>query len=118
MTDALLKPYRGLVPPCGVYCGGCPVYIRQRKPCPGAEKSRRCESKNCRFYLCTRAKKVDFCHQCPEYPCKSFKAFARSWTKYGQDFLANQRLLKDAGDAAFLDCWNAKASRVAAEGEL
>jgi hypothetical protein len=35
--------------------------------------------------------------------------FARNWKKYGQDFLENQRMLKDKGVEDFLQHWNQKA---------
>ena len=110
MSD-LLKEYHGRVPPCGIFCGGCPVYVRERKPCPGAQASRRCETKECRFYVCATQKGVRFCHQCNEYPCPHFKRFARNWVKYGQDFFANQKELQAVGEESFLANWNAKATQ-------
>jgi putative acetyltransferase len=87
-----LKEYHGAVPPCGIFCGGCPVYVRERKPCAGAQASRRGEAKEYRFYFCATQKGVQFCHQCNEYPCPRFTRFARNRIKYGQDFFANQRV--------------------------
>lgn len=105
----MLKEYNGTVPPCCVFCGGCPTYLKEKKPCPGAEISQRCESRNCRYFLCSAEKGVTFCHQCDQYPCQRFKVFARNWLKYGQDFLDNQNLLKDMGVEEFLQHWNQKA---------
>ena len=31
-----MKIYNGRVPACGVFCGGCPTYTRQKNPCLGA----------------------------------------------------------------------------------
>lgn len=31
-----MKHYSDRVPACGVFCGGCPTYIRDKRPCPGA----------------------------------------------------------------------------------
>lgn len=107
MSD--LKPYQGCIPPCGVFCGGCPVYVRDRKPCPGAQISQRCAGKCCRFFTCARQKGAEFCHQCDEYPCPRLKRFARSWTKYGQDLLDNQKDLQMLGTEAFLEQWNERA---------
>lgn len=112
----MLKTYNGRVPPCGVFCGGCPTYTREKKPCPGAEISQRCESKGCRYYICCVEKKVDFCHQCDQYPCQRFRVFARNWQKYGQDFLDNQRILKEEGTDGFLQHWNEKANEIEKKG--
>lgn len=111
MMMETLQPYRGVVPPCGIYCGGCPVFIRKRNPCPGAEISQRCQLKACRFYICTTEQGIDHCYQCPEYPCQSFKRFAKTWVKYGQDLFENQASLQDIGIGGFLECWNAKVEK-------
>ena len=26
-----IKPYNGRIPACGVFCGGCPIYTREKK---------------------------------------------------------------------------------------
>ena len=39
-----VKPYNGRIPACGVFCGGCPTYTREKRSCKGAElNSSRCE---------------------------------------------------------------------------
>ncbi|MDR2936548.1 MAG: DUF3795 domain-containing protein [Rikenellaceae bacterium] len=100
------KPYSGRVPACGVFCGGCPVYTRDRKPCLGAEVNRaRCE--RCKSYhLCCLNRGVIHCFQCNIFPCARFRSFARSWLKYGQDLIANQLRLKADGIEAFLVHYN------------
>ena len=113
----MLKSYNGTVPPCGVFCGGCPTYLKEKKPCPGAEVSQRCESKGCRYFICCAEKKVDFCHQCDQYPCRRFRIFARNWQRYGQDFLENQMLLREKGTEGFLQYWNEKAGEIENKGK-
>ncbi len=105
-TMAIAKRYTGRVPACGVFCGACPVYTRDRKPCPGAEINvERCEG--CKsFHLCCRARGVDHCCDCPAFPCRRFRDFARSWMKYGQDLVENQRLLRLLGSEGFLEHYN------------
>lgn len=105
---APLKYYKGCVPACGVFCGGCPIYVRDKKPCPGAEKNTaRCE--NCKtFHLCCRSRGITHCHECPIFPCAKFKGFAKRWLKYGQDFTENQKLLKEKGEQYFLTLYNSK----------
>lgn len=103
-----LKLYNGRVPACGVFCGGCPTFIRERKPCPGAEiNSERCEK--CKtFHLCCKEREITHCYQCDEFPCKTFKAFSKRWEKYGQNFIDNQTFIKNKGEKAFLDMYNSK----------
>ena len=49
---AKIKPYNGRIPACGVFCGGCPIYTREKRACRGAELNHsRCEK--CKtFHLC------------------------------------------------------------------
>ena len=106
----MIKVYNGHVPACGVFCGGCPTYIRQKNPCPGAQlNSARCEK--CKtFHLCCVEKGITHCFQCDNFPCAKFKGFAKRWLKYGQNFIENQKLLKQIGEMEFLKKYNDKAT--------
>lgn len=106
----MIKVYNGRVPACGVFCGGCPTYTRQKNPCPGAQlNSARCEK--CKtFHLCCVEKGITHCFQCDNFPCAKFKGFAKRWLKYGQNFIENQKLLKQIGEMEFLKKYNDKAT--------
>jgi len=39
------------------------------------------------------------------------KTFAKSWLKYGQDFIENQKLLQELGEKKFREIWNGKAEK-------
>ena len=109
---AEMKLYYGRVPSCGVFCGGCPMYLKEKNPCPGAEVNhKRCEK--CKtFHLCCKEKEVSHCYKCPEYPCKKFISFSKRWLKYGQNFLDNQKFLMENGQAEFLDSFNSKVAHL------
>ncbi|MBK5719869.1 DUF3795 domain-containing protein [Dysgonomonas sp. Marseille-P4677] len=101
-----LKRYIGRVPACGVFSGGCPIYTREKNPCPGAEINlQRCEK--CKtFHLCCMDRGITHCHECDIFPCSKFKSFAKRWLKYGQNFIDNQKLLKEVGEDCFLKHYN------------
>jgi len=103
-----LKEYRGRVPACGCFCGGCPTYTRDKNPCPGAEiNTKRCES--CKtFHLCCKEKGITHCYECNEFPCQKFKSWTKRWEKYGQNFIENQKILKTQGTEGFLGYYNSK----------
>ncbi len=106
---SISKKYNGRVPACGCFCGGCPVYVRDKKACPGASLTDRCN--NCKSYhLCCQEKDITHCFQCKTYPCAKFKSFRKRWLKYGQDFFDNQQFLKEHGIEAFLQYWNEKSN--------
>ncbi|MBY9005652.1 MAG: DUF3795 domain-containing protein [Candidatus Lokiarchaeota archaeon] len=106
-----LKEYNGRVPACGVFCGGCPTYTREKNPCPGADINiKRC--KGCTtFHLCFKDKGIFHCYECCEFPCKKFKSFSKRWLKYGQDFIENQKMLKEMGSDLFLKYFNIKIKK-------
>lgn len=109
-TLSVIKPYHGRIPACGVFCGGCPSYTRDEKICQGAEENKtRCEK--CRtFYLCCVEKGITHCYQCHLFPCTKFKGFTKRWLKYGQDFIENQKFLKQVGEMEFLRFYNEKVT--------
>jgi hypothetical protein len=101
-----MQGYLGLVPPCGIVCGGCPKYVRDKNPCPGAETGcRKCRS----IYVCCVEKKGHrICSECATFPCSRFEKFAQAWLKYGQDLVANQEQLQCLGPDRRLEAWNDK----------
>lgn len=105
---AKTQPYHGRIPACGVFCGGCPTYTREKNPCKGAVlNSSRCEK--CKtFHLCCLEKGITYCFQCTDFPCDKFKRFTKRWLKYGQSFIGNQQLLKRVGEDEFLRIFNKK----------
>ncbi len=104
------KLYSGMVPSCGVFCGGCPNFLREKRTCPGASIKQRCQQCTS-YHLCCVGKGITHCFQCSDYPCKRFKAFRKRWLKYGQDFLENQDLLRELGTDGFLEYWNEKEGK-------
>ena len=111
MLDFVIKQYNGRIPACGVFCGGCPTYTKDNKPCPGAEiNAKRCEGCT-KFHLCCQDKNITHCYECSDFSCKKMKTFAKSWLKYGQDFIENQELLKAVGEQKFREIWNGKAEK-------
>jgi len=103
-----LKPYNGRVPACGVFCGGCPTYTRDKKPCPGAEINiERCKKCNT-FHLCCEEREISHCYQCDDFPCAKFKRFSKRWLKYGQNFIENQKLIQEVGVDQFLTHYNSR----------
>ncbi len=100
--DKLHLKYTGFVPPCGIYCGGCPSYTREKNKCKGAEIG--CKTRKCKgiYVCCVEKKKLEFCYQCQIYPCSKFKKFADRWVKYGQDLIVNQELIKTLGEKEFI----------------
>jgi len=85
-----------LVPPCGLYCGVCGVFIAHRddnhkfkerlaevyRVAPDEVRCRGCDSDELFFYCqtcpikeCTAKKGIEGCHQCGDFPCDIIDAF-------------------------------------------
>ena len=92
-----MKSYNGRIPACGVFCGGCPIYTREKSPCKGAEQNgSRCEK--CKtFHLCCLEKRITHCFQCSDFPCTCLL--------YTSD-AADEEDLKNVGEVKFLKYYN------------
>lgn len=100
-----MNEYKGFIPPCGIYCGQCPNYLREKNRCQGAEEH--CKKRMCKtIYICCKEKRNhNFCYECNIFPCNRIKKFSQSWTKLGQDLIVNQQQLKELGEAKWLEKW-------------
>ncbi|WP_430822611.1 DUF3795 domain-containing protein [Carboxylicivirga sp. N1Y90] len=105
MNEPYFK-YVGFVPPCGIYCGSCPNYVRKKNTCEGAQIA--CKERKCKniYHCCIEKKGLEFCHECNSYPCSKFKTFAHRWLKYGQNLIINQERIKKIGKEQFLSEMN------------
>ncbi|SCY06023.1 DUF3795 domain-containing protein [Alkaliphilus peptidifermentans] len=103
-----MKDYNGFIPPCGIYCGECPNFLRTNNPCEGAEKH--CKVRKCKgiYVCCIEKKRYNYCFQCSIFPCSRFKKFAEKWMKLGQNLISNQQNLKELGETRWLEKWKHK----------
>ena len=99
---------RSLIAPCGMNCGTCIAYLRNKNKCPGcrtysADKAisvRRCIIIKCVHLDKTTSK---FCYECEKYPCKRLKQLDKRYrTKYKTSFIENLTIIKDKGIDKFL----------------
>ena len=96
-TDENIRmPEKRLAAVCGLFCPACTVFIgtredpqrlrmlaaRVQKPaeelhCDGCRSGERCFycRERCKMSKCASDKGVDFCGECPEYPCEDLKVF-------------------------------------------
>lgn len=104
-----VKFNRAQIAPCGMNCGTCIAYLREKNRCPGCriasdDKSvsvRRCIITRCAYLEKTRSK---FCYECEKFPCKRLKQLdMRYRTKYRTSFIENLQMIKETGIKKFLD---------------
>jgi hypothetical protein len=96
-----------LIAPCGMNCGICLAYLREKNRCPGCRgpdenKSNSCV--RCRIKTCrTRSKKAKFCIQCIDSPCDRLKHLDKRYRlKYHMSMIENLKYIKESGVRKFL----------------
>lgn len=96
--------YEGLIAACGMNCGLCIGFLRERNPCGGCFKKddenkpevcRSCSIINCDHLAHTAS---GFCYDCNIYPCTRLKKLDHRYrSKYGMSMIENLELIKKTG---------------------
>jgi len=84
-----------MIAPCGMNCGLCIGYLREKNPCPGcngddADKPKHCVV--CRIRHCEEigGGEQKFCSECAKFPCARLRQLDRRYrTKYGMSMIEN-----------------------------
>jgi len=113
---------RELAGACGLYCGAC-VFYRAYKDkdtalihklaaarnvraeeivCDGCLSSNyrlfvAAESRDCAFKKCTAQKKVTWCFECDQFPCKTLNEFSRDGRAHHTAVIDNSTEMKSLG---------------------
>lgn len=99
---------RSQIAPCGMNCGTCIAYLREKNRCPGCRFSstdkaisvQRCIIPNCIHLTETVSK---FCYECEKFPCRRIKQLDKRYrTKYKTSFIENLTMIKEKGIEKFL----------------
>jgi hypothetical protein len=97
-----------LIAPCGMNCGICMAYLREKNKCPGCRAADtnkavsviRCKIKNCED---VQKGKVKFCFECAK-PCARLKQLDKRYrTKYNMSMIENLEFIRDNGMEKFLE---------------
>ena len=97
-----------LIAPCGMNCGICMAYLREKNKCPGcrgADTNKavtvvRCKIINCEVF---QKRKVKFCFGCDNFPCNNLKHLDKRYrTKYNMSMIENLGNIKKNGIRKFV----------------
>jgi hypothetical protein len=97
-----------LIAPCGMNCGICLAYLRDKNTCGGcwadeAEKRAsctKCSIRNCEALEKTQSK---FCYECPIFPCKRLKQLDKRYRlRYAMSMTENLETIKREGLERFV----------------
>jgi len=98
-----------LIAPCGMNCGICIAFLREKNPCHSCRQAHLNKAKTrivCRIKNCGNLKeaKGSFCYDCASFPCKQLKHLDTRYTsKYHMSMLENLKMIKNQGMNTFLD---------------
>ena len=97
-----------LIAPCGMNCGICMAYLREKNHCPGCRGAdtnkpiscARCIIINCKTFKKGRAK---YCFECDNMPCNRLKSLDKRYrTKYNMSMLENLEYIRKHGIRKFI----------------
>lgn len=97
-----------LIAPCGMNCGTCIGFMREKNRCNGCwsntsskpKSCTQCSVRNCDNLAVTKSK---FCNECESFPCKRIKQLDKRYqTKYRTSFIQNLETIKEIGITNFL----------------
>ena len=95
-----------LIAPCGMNCGICMAYLREKNHCPGCngpDTNKAVSCVRCIIKNCGTIKKTKFCFKCEKYPCTRLKNIDKRYrTKYGMSMIENLENIKKLGIRQFV----------------
>jgi hypothetical protein len=97
-----------LIAPCGMNCGVCWGYLRDKNKCPGCrtfDANKPITHIRCKILKCKilRKNKMKFCFDCDNLPCEPLELLDKRYrTKYGMSMLENLKYIKNFGIRKFI----------------
>lgn len=97
-----------LIAPCGMNCGICLAFLRDKNRCEGCRGDDghkpwscvRCVIRNCELLEATPS---NFCYDCEKYPCSRLKQLDKRYrTKYKMSMIENLNNIKKNGLDGFV----------------
>jgi hypothetical protein len=97
-----------MIAPCGINCGTCKAYLRERNSCCGClvESGPKvnhciiCKIKNCEQHKMTGSK---YCYDCEDFPCQLIRHIDKRYrTRYNTNLIQNLLSIKEIGIDKYL----------------
>ncbi len=103
------RKYQNLIAPCGMNCGLCIGYLREKKPCGGCfkrnDKNKPKQCRSCSIVNCENLAKTEsgFCFECKKYPCARLKNLDKRYrTNYSMSMIENLNFIQNYGFQKFI----------------
>ena len=119
----LVNLHSNLFAPCGMNCGICSAYLREKNHCPGCRVDTfkpitrvRCKIKTCRVF---RNRQAKYCHQCEDFPCANLKQLDKRYRiKYNMSMIENLENIEKLGIRKFITIEKARWSCPKCKGTI
>lgn len=93
--------------PCGMNCRVCYKHCYHQKPCAGCLNSDQGKPEHCRkckIKDCIKDKRLTYCFECSDYPCKLINNLEKSYNqRYQASLMANSEYVHQNGLEAFME---------------
>ena len=103
LTDGI-----SLIGQCGMNCGICVAYLREKNKCTGCRGSdthkpvtrTKCKIKTCEVF---KNGKTKYCFDCEKFPCSNLEHLDKRYrTKYNMSMIENLESIKELGIRQFV----------------
>ena len=97
-----------LIAPCGMNCGLCIGYLREKNKCEGCRLLSEYKPEYCKKCIIINCEQIanntsGFCYECPKFPCKRLKQLDKRYrNKYHMSMLENLETIKSQGLEKFV----------------
>jgi len=101
-----IKSYH--IAPCGMNCGICLGYLREKNKCLGCRREGINKPHHCAKCIIRKCKNMrdegsTFCYKCKQYPCQRLKRLDKRYkTKYNMSMIENLEFIKEFGIRKFV----------------
>ena len=92
-----------LIAPCGINCGTCMAYLRDKNRCEGCIVDSQNHKAKCKIRNCEE-RKGNGCIDCKSFPCLRIKKIDKRYTeKYNLSLIKNLEMIKEIGIKKFME---------------
>lgn len=114
MNSPTIGPSEKLIAPCGMNCGICIGYLRDKNPCSGCRSDSEFKPKHCVKCSIVNCEYLEngtsgFCYDCSIFPCTRLKRLdTRYRENYQMSMIDNLKSIQESGIETFLTRENSR----------
>jgi hypothetical protein len=93
-----------MIAPCGINCGVCIGYLRDKNKCLGCNAPEETNLHHCSVCIIKHCSlKKNYCYTCKQFPCQRLKQLDKRYrTRYNTSLINNLMAIKEIGIKEFI----------------